>query len=125
MVELTKAEEQMMQYLWKLGEGTVQEVMASMEEKKRPSRTTVSTVIRLLEEKGLVGHKPTTGRGYIYCPLLKKEEYSHHYLKNFIKRYFDNSFSSLACFFVRENNLSMKELDELLEEIKKGSETDK
>ena len=74
MVELTKAEEQMMQYLWKLGEGTVQEVMASMEEKKRPSRTTVSTVIRLLEEKGLVGHKPTTGRGYIYYPLLKKEE---------------------------------------------------
>ena len=95
MVELTKAEEQMMQYLWKLGEGTVQEVMASMEEKKRPSRTTVSTVIRLLEEKGLVGHKPTTGRGYIYYPLLKKEEYSHHYLKNFIKRYFIiNSFSS-------------------------------
>ena len=72
MVELTKAEEQMMQYLWKLGEGTVQEVMASMEEKKRPSRTTVSTVIRLLEEKGLVGHKPTNGRGYIYYPLLKK-----------------------------------------------------
>ena len=112
----------MMRYLWKLGEGTVQEVMASMEESKRPSRTTVSTVIRLLEEKGLVGHKPTAGRGYIYYPLLKKEEYSHHYLKNFIKRYFDNSFSSLACFFVRENNLSMKELDELLEEIKKGSE---
>ena len=125
MVELTKAEEQMMQYLWKLGEGTVQEVMATMEENKRPSRTTVSTIIRLLEEKGVVGHKSTDGRRYIYYPILKKEEYSRHYLKNFIKRYFDNSFSSLACFFVRENNLSMKELDELLEEIKKGSETDK
>ena len=122
MVELTKAEEQMMQYLWKLGEGTVQEVMASMEEKKRPSRTTVSTVIRLLEEKGYVGHKPTTGRGYIYYPLLKKEEYSHHHLKDFIKRYFDNSFPALACFFVKENNLSMQELDELLKEIRKGSE---
>ena len=72
MVELTKAEEQMMRYLWKLGEGTVQEVMATMEENKRPSRTTVSTIIRLLEEKGVVGHKSTDGRGYIYYPILKK-----------------------------------------------------
>lgn len=122
MVELTKAEEQTMQLLWKLGEGTVQEVLTSMKEDKRPSRTTVSTVIRLLEEKGLVGHRPTTGRGYIYYPLLKKEEYSRHHLKNFIKRYFDNSFPALACFFVKESNLSMQELDELLEEIRKGSE---
>ena len=122
MVELTKAEEQMMQYLWKLEEGTVQEVMASMEESKRPSRTTVSTVIRLLEEKGVVGHRPTDGRGFIYYPILKKEEYSHNHLKDFIRRYFDNSFSSLVCFFAKENNLSMAELDEILEEIKKGSE---
>lgn len=122
MVELTKAEEQMMQYLWKLEEGTVQEVMASMEESKRPSRTTVSTVIRLLEEKGVVGHRPTDGRGFIYYPILKKEEYSHNHLKDFIRRYFDNSFSSLVCFFAKENNLSMEELDEILKEIKKGSE---
>lgn len=122
MAELTKAEEQLMQHLWKLGEGTVQEVMASMNNGKCLSRTTVSTVIRLLEEKGVVGHKPSQGRGYIYYPLLKKEDYSHNHLKDFISRYFDNSFSSLVCFFVRENNLSMQELDELLEEIKKGSE---
>ena len=122
MAELTKAEEQLMRHLWKLGEGTVQEVMASMNNGKCLSRTTVSTVIRLLEEKGVVGHKPSQGRGYIYYPLLKKEDYSHNHLKDFISRYFDNSFSSLVCFFVRENNLSMQELDELLEEIKKGSE---
>jgi len=122
MIELTKAEEQMMHYLWKLGEGTVQDVMSLMKEGKRPSRTTVSTIIRLLEEKGAVEHKSTDGRGYIYYPLLKKEEYSHNQLKDFIKRYFNNSFSSLACFFVRENNLSMEELDELLEGIRKSSE---
>ena len=122
MIELTKAEEQMMQLLWKLGEGTVQDVMALIKEDKRPSRTTVSTIIRLLEEKGAVGHKPAEGRGYAYYPLLKKEEYSHNQLKHFIKRYFNDSFSSLACFFVRENNLSMEELDELLEGIRKSSE---
>ena len=121
MIELTKAEEQMMHLLWKLGEGTVQDVMASIHEGKRPSRTTVTTIIRLLEEKGAVGHRPSDGRGFVYYPLLKKEEYSHNLLKDFIKRHFNNSFSSLASFFVRENNLSMEELDELLEEIKKGS----
>ena len=123
MAELTKAEEQLMQYLWKLGEGTVQDVLACIDENKRPSRTTVSTVIRLLEEKGIVGHKPSAGRGYIYYPILKKEDYSHNHLKEFICRYFDNSFASLVSFFVKENNLSIQELDEMLEIIKKGSET--
>ena len=111
-----------MQHLWKLGEGSVQEVIASMGGGKQPSRTTVSTVIRLLEEKGVVGHRPSAGRGYIYYPLLKKEDYSHNHLKEFISRYFDNSFTSLVCFFVKENNYSIQELDEMLEEIKKGSE---
>ena len=122
MAELTKAEEQIMQHLWKLGEGSVQEVIASMGGGKQPSRTTVSTVIRLLEEKGVVGHRPSAGRGYIYYPLLKKEDYSHNHLKEFISCYFDNSFTSLVCFFVKENNYSIQELDEMLEEIKKGSE---
>jgi predicted transcriptional regulator len=122
MAELTKAEEQIMQHLWKLGEGSVQEVIASMGGGKQPSRTTVSTVIRLLEEKGVVGHRASAGRGYIYYPLLKKEDYSHNHLKEFISRYFDNSFTSLVCFFVKENNYSIQELDEMLEEIKKGSE---
>ena len=122
MTELTKAEEQIMQHLWKLGEGSVQEVIASMGGGKQPSRTTVSTVIRLLEEKGVVGHRASAGRGYIYYPLLKKEDYSHNHLKEFISRYFDNSFTSLVCFFVKENNYSIQELDEMLEEIKKGSE---
>ena len=122
MTELTKAEEQIMQHLWKLGEGSVQEVIVSMGGGKQPSRTTVSTVIRLLEEKGVVGHRPSAGRGYIYYPLLKKEDYSHNHLKEFISRYFDNSFTSLVCFFVKENNYSIQELDEMLEEIKKGSE---
>jgi predicted transcriptional regulator len=62
-----------MHLLWGLGEGTVQDVIASMKEGKQPSRTTVSTIIRLLEEKGAVGHR-AEGRGYIYYPILKKEE---------------------------------------------------
>ena len=57
-MELTKAEEQILHYLWKLGEATVQDILSCMEETGRPSRTTVSTIIRILENKGVVGHKP-------------------------------------------------------------------
>ena len=61
-MELTKAEEQILHYLWKLGEATVQDILSCMEETGRPSRTTVSTIIRILENKGIVGHKPGSRR---------------------------------------------------------------
>ena len=95
-MELTKAEEQILYYLWKLEEATVQDILSCMDDAGKPSRTTVSTIIRILENKGAVSHKPGTGRGYIYYPLVKKEEYSRKQLFGFISRYFDNSFSSLA-----------------------------
>ncbi len=71
-MELTKAEEQILHYLWKLEEATVQDILSCMDDAGKPSRTTVSTIIRILENKGAVSHKPGTGRGYIYYPLVKK-----------------------------------------------------
>ena len=110
-MELTKAEEQILHYLWKLGEATVQDILSCMEETGRPSRTTVSTIIRILENKGIVGHKPGSGRGYIYYSLIKKEEYSRKQLFGFISRYFDN--------------LTVDELDVLLAEAKQKLEEEK
>ena len=69
-MELTKAEEQILHYLWKLEEATVQDILSCMDDAGKPSRTTVSTIIRILENKGAVSHKPGTGRGYIYYPLV-------------------------------------------------------
>lgn len=123
-MELTKAEEQIVCYLWKLGEGSIKDILSCMGE-ERPSRTTVSTIIRILENKGAVGHKSTSGRGYIYFPLIRKEDYSRKQLFGFIRRYFDNSFSSLTSFFAKENNLSIDELDLLMEEAKKKLEQEK
>ena len=117
-MELTKAEEQILHYLWKLGEATVQDILSCMEETGRPSRTTVSTINRILENKGIVGHKPGSGRGYIYYSLIKKEEYSRKQLFGFISRYFDNSFASLTSFFAKESNLTVDELDVLLAETR-------
>jgi Predicted transcriptional regulator len=119
-MQLTKAEEQVMQYLWQLGEGLSQEVRDCFEEPK-PSRTTVSTIIRILESKGYVAHK-ANGRIYTYYPLIRKEDYSKHQLFGIIKNYFDNSFSSMASFFARESNLSVQEMEALLKEMKQEIE---
>lgn len=116
-MQLTKAEEQVMQYLWALGEGVVQEVRDCFEDPK-PSRTTVSTIIRILETKGFVGHK-ASGRVFTYYPLIRKEDYSRHQLFGMMKDYFNNSFSSMASFFAKESNLSIQEMESLLDDTKK------
>ena len=119
MIELTKAEEQILYLLWQLGEGTVQDVIAIIDKEKKPSRTTVSTVIRILESKKAVGHKYSNKRSFVYYPILTKEAYSRQQLSRLVQRYFNNSFASLASFFAKENNLTLEELDVLLDEAKK------
>ena len=119
-MQLTKAEEQVMQYLWQLGEGLVQDVRDCFDDPK-PSRTTVSTIIRILENKGYVSHK-ANGRIYTYYPLILKEDYSKHQLSGIMKNYFNNSFSSMASFFARESNLSVQEMETLLKEMKQVME---
>ncbi|NDV55929.1 BlaI/MecI/CopY family transcriptional regulator [Parabacteroides sp. 52] len=116
-MQLTKAEEQVMQYLWKLGEAPVQEVRECFEDPK-PSRTTVSTIIRILESKGFVDHK-ASGRGFTYYPLIAKADYSKDQLFGMLKDYFNNSFSSMTSFFAKESNLSVQEMEALLEEVKR------
>jgi len=123
-VQLTKAEEQIMQVLWDLGEGTVQDIRDRLEE-PRPARTTVSTVLTILENKGFASHH---GQGRInrYVPLVAKEAYSKTQLSGLLKNYFGNSFAAMASFFAKENNYSIEELDLLLkdtrEELKKEKE---
>lgn len=118
-MQLTKAEEQVMQYLWKIKEGLVQNVRDCFNEPK-PSRTTVSTILRILETKGFVGHKASAnGRVYTYYPLVQKEDYSKHQLFGMLKNYFNNSFASMASFFAKESDMSMQEMEALLEDAKK------
>ncbi|MDR2145999.1 MAG: BlaI/MecI/CopY family transcriptional regulator [Tannerella sp.] len=123
MKNLTKAEEQVMQILWKLKKCTVQQALEKFEEPK-PARTTVSTVFSILENKGFARHE-NRGKINIYLPVVKKDEYSKSQLFSMMKNYFNNSFASMASFFARENNLTMQELDELLEETKRELETAK
>jgi BlaI family transcriptional regulator, penicillinase repressor len=116
-MQLTKAEEQVMQILWDLGEGLVKDILDKFEEPK-PARNTVSTVVRILEKKGFVGHKDY-GKVFVYYPLVLKKEYSGKQLFGLMNNYFNNSFPAMASFFAKENDLSIKDLELLLEETKK------
>ena len=112
---LTKAEEEIMLVLWKLKEATIREIMTELDE-PNTHYTTVSTVVRVLEKKEIVGHK-AVGTTYLYHPLLEKKDYLRGYLSGLVSNYFDGSFSNLAAFFAKENDLNLGELQELMGEI--------
>ena len=115
--QLTKAEEQFMKVLWDLGEGSVKDIIAQLPEPK-PAYNTVSTIIRILETKGFVAHKQK-GRGYIYFPVIKRDDYTNQRLKGLMNGYFKGSFKSMVSFFVKENDIDLQELEAVLKEIDK------
>ncbi len=117
--QLTKAEEEIMQVLWDLQAGSVKDVIDKLPEPK-PAYNTVSTIIRILETKEFVAHKPQ-GRGYDYYPLVDKETYSNQSLHKIMNGYFDGSFKSMVSFFMKENDMDIAELETIMKEISKDS----
>ena len=108
---LTKAEEQVMQAVWKLGKGFAGDIAAAVEEPK-PAYRTVLTEIRILEQKGFVAHKAMGGNNQYY-PLVSKSDYSGKMLGTLMRNYFDASYSSLVSFFVNGGGVSEEELETL------------
>ncbi|WP_457615889.1 BlaI/MecI/CopY family transcriptional regulator [Lutibacter sp.] len=113
--QLTKAEEQLMQILWDLQEAAVKEIIEKLPEPK-PAYNTVSTIIRILEAKQFVSHK-AKGRGYIYFPLVQKTDYTNQSLHKLVNGYFEGSFKNMVSFFVKKNNVDLKELETILDLI--------
>lgn len=112
MRELTRAEEQVMQVLWKLKKGFVKDVLEHFDEPK-PAYNTISTIIRILQDKGFVDHK-AYGRTHEYFPLVSKSEYSKTHLNNFVNDYFSNSFGKMVSFFAREKGITVREMEEIM-----------
>lgn len=112
MRELTRAEEQVMQVLWKIRTGFVKEILEHFDEPK-PAYNTVSTIVRILQDKGFVDHK-AYGRTHEYFPLISKNEYSKMHLNNFVQDYFSNSFEKMVSFFAKEKSISVKEMGEIM-----------
>ncbi|MEJ7645391.1 MAG: BlaI/MecI/CopY family transcriptional regulator [Chryseolinea sp.] len=117
MKELTKAEDQVMQILWEIRKGFVKDIISQMPGPK-PAYNTVSTIVRILENKGFVDHT-AYGKTHEYFPLITKDKYTKFYLNNLIRGYFDGSFQNLVSFFAKENKLDTNDLEKLLGELKK------
>jgi BlaI family transcriptional regulator, penicillinase repressor len=112
---LTKAEDQVMQILWQIERGVVKDIMEKMPNPK-PAYNTVSTIVRILETKGFVGHK-AYGKTHEYFPLVTKDKYSKFYFNNMLKGYFGGSFNNLVSFFANENQLKADEIDALMKQL--------
>jgi BlaI family transcriptional regulator, penicillinase repressor len=112
MKELTKAEEQIMQVLWTLERCFVKDVVEQLPEPK-PAYNTVSTIIRILQEKGFVSHK-AYGKTHEYFPIVSKDEYRAFATEKLMEGYFENSVESVFSFFVEKNKIDIKEADEIM-----------
>ena len=115
---LTKAEEQVMQAVWKVGEGFIRDIMDTLPLPK-PHQNTIATILKILVEKEFVAVK-IIGRQHQYYPLVSKEAYSKGSMKTLVKGYFGGSFSEAVSFMVKENNISVADLETLLQELKKA-----
>ena len=117
MLELTKAEEQIMRVLWDLEKSFVKDIIEQLPDPK-PAYNTVSTIVRILEKKGFVSYK-AYGKTHEYFPIVSKEEYTKTHMYSFVKNYFSNSFEQMVSFFAREKSISLNEMEDILEIMKK------
>jgi len=115
---LTKAEEQVMQVLWRLGKGFLKDILDETPE-PRPHPNTIATLLKILVEKGYVQYE-VQGRNNYYQPRISKTEYGKKSVNQLVKGYFEGSPAKLISQFVNDNKLSLEELEALMEQIKKS-----
>lgn len=117
MKTLTKAEEEVMQILWKLREAFLRDLVAEFPN-PRPHPNTVATILKILVEKEFVEIE-VYGRMHKYRPLIQKEQYSKGRVKSLVRKYYEGSFKKIVSAMVEENNLSVDDLEMLLQQLKK------
>lgn len=117
IAQLTKAEEQVMQYLWEIEKGFLKDILELFPEPK-PHTNTVSTILKVLKEKDFVNYE-VHGRQHQYFPLVSKERYSGKSMKSLVKNYFEGSYKNAVSFLVEKNEMSVEDLEMLLNELKK------
>lgn len=111
MKELTKAEEQLMHYLWTLEKAYLKDIVEQYPD-PAPAYTTISTVVNVLVKKGFIGFN-THGKSREYFPLISKEKYTQQSMNGLMNSFFDNSAKKFASFFTSQKDLSVEELQEI------------
>jgi len=112
---LTKAEEEVMQIIWQLERCLVRDIIEQLGDPDMP-HSTISSVVRILERKGFVSHK-AYGKTHEYFPIVKKEEYARQGVSSLMEKYFGGSPKKLVSFLVQNDNLDLKELNELMKTL--------
>jgi len=120
MKKLTRKEEEVMKIMWKIKEGFVKDIVDFFP-KPKPHYNTISSIVRLLEEKGFVDHN-AYGNTHQYFPIISKQEYRKAFIRDVVKDYFDNSYKQTVSLFIEDQNLSKEDLDELFNLIKSKKE---
>lgn len=121
--QLTRSEEQIMLVLWKLKKGFLKDIIENSPEPV-PHPNTIATILKILVEKGFVEYE-VKGRNNLYNPKITKEEYGKKSIHQLLKGYFEGSPAKLVSQFVADNNISLQELEELLQEIKLSKKSSK
>jgi BlaI family penicillinase repressor len=116
MVKLAKREEQIMQVFWDLKKAFIRDIIPLLPEPK-PHYNSVATIVKILEDKGFLEHE-TVGNMHCYSPIISREKYQKFALKDIVSQYFDNSYPRMLAFFAKEQNLTAKELNEIVKIIK-------
>ncbi len=114
--ELTKAEEEVMQILWRLKKAFIKEILEKFDE-PRPAYSTVSTIIRILQDKGFVNYR-AYGRTYQYFAVISKDDYRKVQMSSYVRNYFSNSYQKMVSFFAREDSITVKDMEEIMEMMK-------
>lgn len=116
MQKLAKREEQIMQVFWALEKAFIKEVIPELPDPK-PHYNSVATMVKILEDKGFLAHE-AFGNIYQYYPIISRDDYQKHAMKDIVSQYFNNSYPSMLAYFAKEQKLSESELNEIIEIIK-------
>ena len=119
---LTKLELKVMNILWRIEKAFVKDIISNWSDPSKPAYNTISTTIRILEEKGFVGHE-AFGRTHQYFPLLTKRDYQKNHIQNVLENVFSGSATSLISALVSEQSISKEELDEIQSLINQSEES--
>jgi BlaI family transcriptional regulator, penicillinase repressor len=116
-LNLTRAEEKAMKILWSIKKGLIRDIVSGYDDPK-PAYTTVATIFKILEKKGFVTRRPIAN-SHEYYPLVEREEYTTYSLKSLVENYFSNSFKNMVSEFSTRENLTTKDMQELVEYFEK------
>lgn len=114
-MELTKAEEQIMQILWEIEKGFVKDILEHFDEPK-PAYTTVATIVKILEKKGFVSHE-SYGNAHQFYPKISKDAYSKKYVNTIFKKYFKSSIKDVVSFFADNNKVNVDDIESAIKHL--------